>query len=971
MQRIVPRNASSGSVGQGGYLTTRTVPAISLHRSVCVLHPSMPDPLRVLTRLFRWGTTAGARGAEFGQETPLARQIQELLRLSPAPAGPRGSSADLVRLAPLKACIADERARISVLHRSGAGGLEIVALHADLLDALVCELVRLADAQFNPGEREEGCAVVAVGGYGRRELNPASDVDLMFLYPRRAGAYVTGILRQVLYVLWDLGFTIGHSCRSLADAVAMMETDLTARTSMLEGRFLAGSPGVFAGFQERMWRSLQGRRADQYIERKLEEQRRRHERYGGSVYLQEPNVKEGPGGLRDFHVALWAARARHRLEDLKLLPALGLLTPVELAQSLQSLDFLLRVRSELHYFCGGRNDVLSLPLQVPLAERLGFQDGPGFAVERFMQEYFLRAGALHQLSRRLVERCMARPGSQVEAVMKRLRARDIGDGFTENQRQITILPAQRDCFKEDPVRLLKIFWYRLELGYELSPEAKEIIRGSLDLIDDAFRRSNRALGFFLAILRAPSGVAGTLRRMHEVGLLTTYIPEFGRITCLVQFDYYHRYTVDEHTFVLLDHLEALRDTADPRLQEFRRIAGELRKPEILKLAILLHDLGKGEGHGHVERGVAIAEAVGLRLGLPPADLAAVRFLVAEHLQMAHVAERRDLDDERLIIEFARRVENEDLLKMLYLLTYLDINAVGPQVWTDWKGTLLWELFIKTHTVLTRGIPEGEAEQRRAAERRATLATELAGEAGAEAVREHLDLMPVRYVLATSAAKVALHLQLIERVRRGQPAAVHWAAYPLAGYSEVLVCAPGAPGRFANVVGTLTAHGINILSAQVFSRADGVMLRAFQVSDGQGAALTEEAVWERFVQDLRRVIQGEVDVRELIKLRRRDLLAKPLPRRGELQTRVEFDNVVSDRYTVIDVRAQDRLGLLYVIASTLSDLDVDVALAKIATEVDQAMDVFYVTEPDGRKLAEPVRMDVVQAALIRAVAEGIP
>ena len=937
----------------------------------------MADPLRALTRLFRWGTpvTDGppSEGVSYGPETKVALRLQAMLQAQLPSAPTAAGEALRVALLPgLKDCIAEERTRIQRSHRAGASGLEVVALHADLVDAVVCQLFRLADRLVPSASKatSEGCAVVALGGYGRRELNPGSDVDMMFLYPRRVDDYVTAILNHVLYFLWDLGFSVGHSCRSLGDTLRMMEVDPTARTSMLEARFLAGSSGVFSEFQERMWRTLQGRRVQQYIQLKLQEQVRRHEKYGGSVYLQEPNVKEGPGGLRDFHTALWVARARHHLDDLNTLPALGLLTPVELAQCMRALDFLLRVRSELHYLHGGKNDILNLPVQVSVAANLGFRDETTFGVERFMQEYYTRAGALHQFSGRLIERCATRPGSHVEAVMKKLRARDIGDEFTELNRQIHVLPAQRHCFREDPIRLLKIFWYRQEMGYELSPEAKEAIRENLALIDDEFRRSSRALGFFLALLKAPRGVAETLRQMHQLGVLSAYIPEFARVTCLVQFDYYHRYTVDEHTFVLLDYLEALDNTADPRLQEFRRIAGELKKPEILKLAILFHDLGKGEGHGHVQRSVTLAEAALARMGLAPGDIAAVRFLVAQHLSMAHIAERRDLDDERLIIEFARVVGDEDLLKMLYLLTYLDINAVGPQVWTDWKGTLLWELFIKTHTILTRGIPEGEEEERKAASLRATLVAELGPEFGAELVRQHLNLMPLRYVLTTSSAKVAHHLQLIEQVRAGNPVAVRWAAYPLAGYSEVAICAPGAPGRFAKVVGTLTANGINILSAQLFSRADGVFIRTFQVSDGRGAALEDDSIWHRFTRDLKGVLLEHFDVRELIKRRHRDLLAKPIGRNGEVHTRVEFDNVVSDSYTVIDVRAQDRLGLLYVITSTLSDMDVDVALAKIATEVDQAMDVFYVTEKEGSKVTGESRMEEIRQTLVHAISEGI-
>jgi [protein-PII] uridylyltransferase len=937
----------------------------------------MPDPVRALIRLFRWGAATPPKsmdkGISFGPESEVAYRLRGLLdgQNPPVPPG-NGEPLRLALLTPLKQFIAEERAGIEAAHRQGAGGLKVVGLQADLVDALVSQLFRLTHERL-PEDllgRTEGCAVVALGGYGRRELNPGSDVDVMFLHSGRRDKYAEAITEQVLLFLWDLGFSVGHSIRSLGEAVRMMEADLRDRTSMLEARFLAGSPRVFGDFRTRMWRTLQGRRADQYVQRKLEEQALRHEKHGGSVYLQEPHVKEGPGGLRDFHTAVWVARARHQLDDLAAVPALGLLSPVEFGQCLQALDFLLRVRSELHYLHGGKSDVLSLSLQVQVAEGLGFRDEATYGVERFMQQYFLRAGALHQFSRRLIERCAMRPGSHVEAVMKKLRARDIGDEFTELNRQIHILPAHRHCFREDPVRLLKIFWYRQEMGYELSTEAKEAIRSHLTLIDDEFRRSNRALGFFLAILRSSRGVADTLRQMHHLGVLTAYIPEFARVTCLVQFDYYHRYTVDEHTFVLLDHLAALTDTEDPRLQEFRRIARELRKPEILKLACLLHDIGKGEGHGHVERGVAIAESVLTRMGLAKADIADVCFLVAQHLSMVHIAERRDLDDERMIIEFARLMGNEDLLKMLYLLTYLDINAVGPQVWTDWKGTLLWELFIKTHTILTRGLPEGEEEQRKAEGLRAAIAAELAAEFGAEVVRQHLNLMPIRYVLTTSSAKVAQHLQLIDRVRRGEPVALRWFAYPLAGYSEVLVCAPGSPGRFAKVVGTLTANGINILSAQLFSRADGVMIRAFQVSDGRGAALEDEGVWQRFARDLKAVILGQVEVRELIRSRRRDLLAKPSLRAGEIHTRVEFDNLVSDGYTVIDVRTQDRLGLLYVITSTLSDLDLDVALAKIATEVDQAVDVFYVKEKDGRKVLVEERMKTIREALVRAIAEGI-
>ena len=415
---------------------------------------------------------------------------------------------------------------------------------------------------------------------------------------------------------------------------------------------------------------------------------------------------------------------------------------------------------------------------------------------------------------------------------------------------------------------------------------------------------------------------------------------------------------------------ACSGTDDPRLQEFRRIAQELRKPEILKLAILLHDIGKGEGHGHSERGVAIAEAVLTRLGLPPEDVAAVTFLVAQHLSMAHIAERRDLDDERLIIEFARLVEAEELLRMLYLLTYLDINAVGPEVWTDWKGTLLWELFIKTHTILTRGVPEGEAERRRAQSLRAAWSRNWA----ATSAPRWSDSTSTSCRSGTSS-----HLR-----RQGRPAPpAHRSRAPRGARRGPLVRLP--PGRLFGGAGMRAGRARTLLQRRRDAhgpRHQYPLRTALQPGRrGHDPRLPGERrarsrprrtrpCGTGFGHDLRGVILGQVSVRELIRSLRRDLLAKPVPRAHEIHTRVEFDNVVSDRFTVIDIRAQDRLGLLYVIASTLSGLDVDVTLAKIATEVDQAVDVFYVTEKDGRKVAEPARMDAIRQALVHAIADGI-
>ncbi|MGH7360738.1 MAG: HD domain-containing protein, partial [Candidatus Methylomirabilales bacterium] len=588
----------------------------------------------------------------------------------------------------------------------------------------------------------------------------------------------------------------------------------------------------------------------------------------------------------------------------------------------------------------------------------------------YMQTYYLHARTVQQVSARVVDRCTGTP-SRVGARLRQLMGRDLGDGFTEIGREIHVLPRHQELFGEDPVRLLKAFWYAQQTGFALSQGARALIRANLHRIDDAVRRSNRALGFFLAILRERTGVAGILRQMHETGVLGAYIPEWGKLTCLVQHDLYHKYTVDVHTLLALEQLEGLDRAETTHAEEFRTIAADLARPEVLKLAVLLHDIGKGEGRGHVATGSRLAVQILERMSLPEEEVAQVEFLVANHLVMAHLSQRRDLSDERMVLEFARQAKTIPLLKMLYLLTYLDIRAVGPEVWTEWKGALLWELYIKTHTILTRGIAEGVDDAARAAQVRAALVRELEAEFPAATIQAHLDKAPVRYLLTTTAGRVAQHLRLIQQVESGSEAALQWAAYPMAGHSEVAVCAYGKPGRFARIVGTLTANGMNILSAAIYTLADGLVIRRFQVDDGRGSAIGDHAAWARFGTDLDRVLREAMDVRELILARRREVLRRPAYKgAAPPPTRLEFDNVVSETHTVLDVRTQDRLGLLYVISSTLNDLGLDLSLAKITTEADQAVDVFYVTEPDGSKVPEGPRMEEIRRRLTEAISEGI-
>jgi [protein-PII] uridylyltransferase len=872
----------------------------------------------------------------------------------------------------LRGFIADEQARILQIHRNGGTGQEVVRSITTLTDVVVTSLFQLAEAACDPGLRQgsDGCALIALGGYGRREMNPASDVDLMFVYPRRADAYLNTILHPVLSTLWDAGFVVGHCCRSIDDCVRMARTDLTSSTAMMEARYLAGKPEIYQAFSAKLERSVFYKQAATFVKRKLQETRERHYRYGASIYVQEPHIKEGLGGLRDLHTAIWIARITQRVGAPSELAQRGLLGQEERERWDLALDFMLRLRNELHYLYRGKNDVLSLSMQEQVAANLGFLGTAGsYGVEQFMQQYYLAAKDVSQLSEQLIVRC-TQGRSQIEMVMRKLKARDIGDDLTEIDRCIHVTPKNRGLFREDPVRLLKVFWYAQQMKYTLSQEIKDHIRADTHLIDDGVRRSSRALGFLLAILREPKGVAATLRSMHELGVLGAYIPEFAKLTRLIQFDFYHRYTVDEHTFLAVETLEHLDEVSRFYGEEFRSIVSDAKRLEILRLALLLHDIGKGEGADHAHKGASLVEASLVRMGISEPDAEAIRFLVAHHLEMSHITQRLDLDDEAIVIDFAKKVQTLDRLKMLYLLTYADIKAVGPGVWTEWKGTLLWELYMKTHTILIRGIPEGEDDLARAERVKSQLTLELSPEFGVEAVKRHLEEAPARYLLTTSLHKVASHMRLIQRVKQGEEAVSVWAAFPLAGYSEFTLCAYGRHGRFAQAVGILTANGMNILSAQIFTLTSGMVIRHFRVDNGGGAAIEDATVWDRVVADLRDVLTGGVAVRELIKSRRKAVLVQPIHKGPLPPTKVEFDNVVAEAYTVLDVRTRDRLGLLYLISSTLSDLGVDLRSAKIMTEAEQVVDVFYVTNKDGSKLMDEGRREQIGLALERALSEGL-
>lgn len=850
--------------------------------------------------------------------------------------------------------------RLKTRHADGASGAESVRTHAAFMDDLLRWLYRAADAEVrDAGHPRTPLVLVALGGYGRGELHPSSDLDLMLIHGGEVTPYVRRMAQEVLYTLWDMGLRVGHACRSVADCLALARTDLPSRTSMQAARVLAGDERLFRALRRTLRREIYRRDYPDFLAQMLAERDERYRKHGGSVYLQEPNVKESAGGLRDVHTALWLASARFGARTLQELADRGLLSAKERAAADSALTFLWRVRNELHFLAGTKQDVLERGLQASVAKSLGYQDDAvHLGVETFMRDYYRHARTLHRVSARLVARCqegLARHGT----VGRRGRRAALADGLVVYGGRLHL--ADPGALRADPARVLRTFWHAQQLGCELDVELERALEEAAPLIaTDAWRAAPELRRVFLAILRSWGRVATTLRRMHDTGVLGAYLPEFGALDCLVQYDHYHRFTVDQHSLLAVEVLEGLGPGRGADQDELAQLLAELERPELLMLGVLLHDLGKALGHGHVAKGVPLIRAVTRRLNLDLDDAAAVEFLVEHHLLLSHLAERRDLDDPKTVEHLAAVARFPAWLTMLYLLTWADIRAVGPGVWSAWRGALLRELYVRTRTRLAGRAPK--PPRRAAVAQRIVQA--LADPAYAEPAARHLQAMSDRYVRATSPQRMAAHLRLIDRLRE-EPVATEVFHFPDLGASDLVVVTRDTPGLFAVIAGTLAAHGVNILSAQIETRADGLAVDTFHVNDPGGDAILDESRWEAVLRDLRRALAGECTVETLLAARR-------VPRAGVVRpsspgpARVTVDNAGSDTHTVIEVKAPDRLGLLYLITRALAAEGLDIATAKIATDRDHAFDTFYVADRHGRKVEDPAALARLRAAILAAL-----
>jgi [protein-PII] uridylyltransferase len=830
------------------------------------------------------------------------------------------------------------REELARRHFSGASGMEIVREYTGCVDRMVRALYRYAEHHHSRrfSRLNQRLVVIARGGYGRGELNPRSDIDLLFLHDYKPGPYVEVVTEIILHALWDAGLTVGQAVRNVRECVRAANDDLKEKTAILDIRLLAGDEKLWAALDKTLIDEVFNRNQQKFFQAKLEESRDRHRRYGDSIYLLEPQIKEGEGGLRDLHTALWLAKVKYKVHSLSELVQKAIISEAELEEVARAEDFLYRVRNSLHFLSGRHYDQLTFEYQERIAPLLGFSadaaDASAGASSGLMRHYYAQAAAIHRFSEGLIARVTEDPA--VGRFMRRTGGRQIRPGVLIQGRLLAT--ADKDFFTRAPINLITVFADCQAHGVELSGGAYQQVRDSLGLIDDAFRCDPRTGMALMGILSGRQRVAETLEAMHRAGVLGAMIPEFGNLYARVLHDLYHIYTVDRHSLAAVRELERLRagefKDSNSLLTEVARQVAAL---PFIFLALVLHDIGKGHGHDHHERGAVLTAEVSRRLGLDGEETDLVVFLVRNHLMMSQVAQKGDVDDVRTVEEFARTVGSIDRLKALYLMTFADMRAVAPNVYNNWRDMLLSDLYMRALKILEQGDREAVDPARRLALVKAEVHERLgSSSAGSGEIAAFLELMPDRYFLTVPEDDIATHFELM-RVLGERALACRHRHFPELEFSEFIVATRDQPGLFSKIAGVLTANNLNILSARITTRADGVALDVFRVSHGAGRMAMEEE---------RLRVAGRQFVRRVA-------------------TEITVDNRTSEQYTVVDVFTQDRVGLLFAITHTLFKLGMVIHLARISTNADQALDVFYISDASGRKVVELESMRRLRAALV--------
>jgi [protein-PII] uridylyltransferase len=899
-------------------------------------------------------------------------QIAAALDPAEADGGPAAAVRDRMRRA-----LDEGRATLQQQFEADSNGVADAAAHAGLLDGILRGAMEFACGQLypigNPTSGEE-LALIAVGGYGRRELAPHSDIDILFLYPYKPTPHLEQMAEFLLYRLWDLGLKVGQATRSINECIKLAKQDLTIQTTLLETRLLWGSERLASELERRVKDEICRHNESAFIEAKLAERDARHQRMGDSRYLLEPNVKEGKGGLRDLQTLVWLTRHIYDTRDWEDLVEHDVLTRPGLNSFLRARRFLWAVRCHLHYMTGRAEERLTFDLQEPVAHAMGYRDRPrSRGVERFMKRYYLMAKEVGALTRvvcaALEEQFKRKPRF---ALPRFGPTRRRIDGFVVQGNRLAL--DDPDLFAKRPRAMIELFRITQARELDCHPMALTALDRNLRLVVQELRHDPEANRIFLEILTSPKDPAQTLTRMNDAGLLGRFIPEFGRIVALMQHNLYHVYTVDEHTIRVVDNLHRVETGAlADELPLSTKVMPQVTSRTELFVAAFLHDIGKGRGGDHSVIGAEIALSVCPRLGLGQAATETVAWLIRHHLVMSHFAFRRDTEDPQTLSDFVGIVQSPERLRLLLVLTVSDIRAVGPTVWNGWKGQLLRELYHEAEAAMASGDLRGRRQQRIKRSKEALAEALEASDVGwtQSEIEEWLELHDPRYWLGIPLAAHIRHANLMRRAKaEGAPVAVDYHVDQFRARTEVTVYATDHPGLFMKVAGALALAGVSIVDAHIFTTADGMALDTFGVQDAERlAAVDDPRRFTRIEQHLRKVLAGEVRLETALKGRH-----PTLPARTEVFTvepRVLVNNQASRTHSVIEVNGRDRPGLLFAVAKALKERGLVIHSAHISTYGERVVDVFYVKDVFGMKLTNRVKIERLERELKAALADQSP
>ncbi|WP_347301982.1 [protein-PII] uridylyltransferase [Croceibacterium sp. TMG7-5b_MA50] len=895
---------------------------------------------------------------------PLVDQLTALV----AQHGAVGARPQIVAL--LRDALAAGRAELAQrLTERPSAGHEITRGHAWLIDQLIRVLHDHVIADLYPdrpaGER---LTLIAVGGYGRAEMAPHSDVDLACITPVAKAPWSEQVIEALLYYLWDLGLKVGHSSRCLDEMVRMARADLTIRTALLEGRYLWGDEELYAEASRRFWAEVVPGSETRFVSEKLAERAARHRRMGDTRYVVEPNVKDGKGGLRDLQTLYWIGKYLHRVDRGADLVEAGLLSTAEYRSFRRAESFLLAVRCHLHTITRRAEDRLTFDLQREVAARMRFAERPGkSSVERFMQFYFLQVRLVGHLTGVFLAHfdegtAPRRPSRLLQALRRDGRPR--ADGYTLVNGRIAA--PDDEWFRADPVRLLEIYRIAEAEGLEVHPATTRLILRDATLIRGEVRRDPRANALFLDVLAGRNDPETVLRWMNEAGVFGRFVPDFGRVGAQMQFDMYHHYTVDEHTIRaigLLSRIEKGELVEDHPLAS--QLIGRLTHRRVLYVATLLHDIAKGRDGDHSILGAEVALRLCPRLGLDEVETQLVSWLVLHHLLMSHTAFKRDLTDPKTITDFVGVVQDAERLRQLMVLTVVDIRAVGPGVWNSWKRQLLGDLYTLAEERM-RGAPGKPGGQRVAAKQ--ARVTDLLG-ADAHVMAEIGDRFDDNYWIAEPEDIIALNLPHYAEAKRLQhPLSIHAHYYPARGATLVTVIGDDHPGLFFRIAGAIHLAGGNVIDARIHTSRMGKAVDNFLVQDPLGQPFRESYQLDRLENAIRDALAGRIDL--LPQLARRPL-ARPRADSFHVHPQVFWDHQASDRFTVLEVSAADRPALLNRLARVLFEEMLMVNSAHITHYGERAVDTFYITDLTGAKLTSSERLSRIEAALLAAAGQPVP